>query len=133
MNLQKLILTCGIVLTSMTAMAQTPEEITPLTKVTLADGRNILADADSLTVYSFDPDGTGGVSTCFDKCAQKWPPVLVDAATVVGGRIGKTQRPEGTFQITFDGKPMYGFVNDAEPGDITGDGVGGIWHILVLQ
>ena len=30
----------------------------------------------------------------------------------------------------YDGHPLYTFVEDkAKPGDITGDGKGGVWHV----
>jgi predicted lipoprotein with Yx(FWY)xxD motif len=27
-------------------------------------------------------------------------------------------------------RPLYNWKNDQKPGDITGDGVGGVWHIV---
>ena len=40
------------------------------------------------------------------------------------------KRTDGTMQLAFDGKPTYLFEGDAKKGDITGDGVGGVWHII---
>ena len=29
----------------------------------------------------------------------------------------------------YDGKPLYYFVKDTKAGDVTGEGVGGVWHV----
>ena len=29
----------------------------------------------------------------------------------------------------YDGHPLYTFVEDKAPGDIKGDGKGGVWHV----
>jgi predicted lipoprotein with Yx(FWY)xxD motif len=33
-------------------------------------------------------------------------------------------------QWTYDGKPVYFFKGDAAKGDVTGDGKGGVWHVI---
>jgi Secreted repeat of unknown function len=40
----------------------------------------------------------------------------------VEGKLGAIDRPDGTRQVTFDGKLLYSFVEDA-PGAVTGDGL----------
>ena len=30
----------------------------------------------------------------------------------------------------YNGWPLYTFIKDAKPGDVTGDGVGGVWHVV---
>ncbi|TIX62921.1 MAG: hypothetical protein E5V33_14030, partial [Mesorhizobium sp.] len=30
----------------------------------------------------------------------------------------------------YDGKPVYTFVKDKKAGDVSGDGVAGVWHIV---
>jgi predicted lipoprotein with Yx(FWY)xxD motif len=32
-----------------------------------------------------------------------------------------------------DGKPLYTFVQDKKAGDVTGDMVGGVWHVAKGQ
>ncbi|MBB2755062.1 UNVERIFIED_ORG: putative lipoprotein with Yx(FWY)xxD motif [Rhizobium aethiopicum] len=29
----------------------------------------------------------------------------------------------------WESKPLYTFAGDRKPGDMTGDGVGGVWHV----
>jgi len=95
-----------------------------------------LAGDGGMTLYTFDND-TGGESSCYDSCATNWPPLLVEggaeptAGEGVTGDIGVTARTDSTVQVTYDGLPLYYFANDSAPGDATGDGVGGVWHIAI--
>ena len=93
-----------------------------------------LAGEGGMTLYTFDPD-TAGVSTCNGGCADNWPPFTLDsgeeatAGDGVTGTIGTITRDDGTTQVTYNGKPLYYYAADQNPGDATGDGVGGKWHI----
>ena len=40
----------------------------------------------------------------------------------VQGKLSVVDRPDGTSQVTFNGMPLYSFVQDS-PGQVTGDGV----------
>jgi len=39
------------------------------------------------------------------------------------------ERKDGSKQWAKDGKPLYFWVGDTEPGETNGDGVGGVWHV----
>ncbi len=90
----------------------------------------VLADANGMTLYTYDPD-TDGTSTCYGGCATNWPPLLAPAGAVAEGNYGLTTRTDGTMQWTYDGKPLYLWIKDTKPGDVTGDGVGGKWHVIM--
>lgn len=124
----KTLMTLMIALAGWNAFAN----LAPLKEHTLSDGRVIVANAQSLSVYTFDRD-TGSTSQCYDACATVWPPVLVPAGTVVAAPLGLTSRRDGALQVTFDGKPVYLFHKDAAPGDIKGDGLQGVWHLIVRK
>jgi predicted lipoprotein with Yx(FWY)xxD motif len=32
-------------------------------------------------------------------------------------------------QWAYNGRPLYLWQKDKKPGDVTGDGVGGVWHV----
>jgi predicted lipoprotein with Yx(FWY)xxD motif len=93
-----------------------------------------LVGPDGRTLYIFTQD-TEGTSNCADDCAVLWPPFEVEAgATVepgegVSGDLAIIERNDGTSQVTHDGMPLYFYAEDAEPGDATGEGVGGVWFI----
>lgn len=86
-----------------------------------------LMDANKMTLYTFDKD-TKGVSNCYDGCAAKWPPLAGDAAMSLPYGYSVIERKDGASQIAYKGQPLYLWVKDANPGDMTGDGVKGVWH-----
>jgi predicted lipoprotein with Yx(FWY)xxD motif len=92
----------------------------------------VLTDAKGMTLYTFDKD-EGGKSACYDKCAVNWPPLIAPADAKAEGKYGLTERTDGAMQWTYDGKPLYLWIKDAKPGDVTGDGVNDVWHIAKPQ
>ena len=95
----------------------------------------ILVDADGMTLYMFDNDTRGsGASSCYDGCAEAWPPLTVDGSPVAGGDVTAgletLERDDGAQQVVANGWPLYYFQNDAEPGDVTGQGRGDVWWVL---
>lgn len=95
----------------------------------------ILVDGDGRTLYVFDRDEQGQ-SACYDDCAANWPPLTVDGDDPeVGGDadstlVGTTERDDGSTQVTYDGQPLYHFSGDQAPGDVNGQGVGGVWWVV---
>ena len=39
------------------------------------------------------------------------------------------ERDDGAKQLAYKGKPLYYWSKDQKPGDRTGDGVNGVWHV----
>ena len=67
------------------------------------------------TIYSFSAD-TAATSNCKGMCALIWPPMLTSEPPVAGpgadgSKLGTIQRRDGSFQITYDGKPLYLFAH----------------------
>ena len=94
-------------------------------------GKSILTDANGMTLYIWDKDAVG-ISNCYEQCAANWPPLLVPADTAVSGDFTLVDRTDGDLKIVaYKGWPLYLWVKDAQPGDTTGDGVGGTWHTAV--
>ena len=82
-----------------------------------------------MTLYVFDRDEPGK-SNCYNDCADSWPPFFAAAgATSPGKGLSIIQRADGSRQWAKDGRPLYFWIGDTQPGDTTGDGVGGVWHI----
>lgn len=88
----------------------------------------VLTDAKGMTLYTFDAD-KGGQSACYDACAQNWPPLMAAAGAKAEGDFGLAERKDGGMQWTHKGMPLYTWIKDAKPGDTTGDGVKGVWHV----
>jgi predicted lipoprotein with Yx(FWY)xxD motif len=45
-------------------------------------------------------------------------------------RASLTTRRDGRRQWAYDGKPLYTYVEDTVLGDIKGDNVGNVWHVV---
>ena len=102
--------------------------------VTVADSSlgPVLVDGEGNTLYLFTPDGQGD-SVCYDQCEANWPPLPADVVAgdgVDAGLLGSAPRNDGTEQATYNGWPLYYFVNDAAPGDVNGQGVNDVWYVL---
>jgi predicted lipoprotein with Yx(FWY)xxD motif len=97
----------------------------------------IVVDGEGLTLYILTADEQGP-STCYDDCAGAWPPFTTDGdpqaqAGVDASLLGTTDRDDGTTQVTYGGWPLYYFIQDAAPGDVTGQGIvgfGGTWWVI---
>lgn len=95
----------------------------------------VLANATGRTVYWYGRDVRGsGKSSCNDVCLNAWPAVTGMPAAAPGvklkGKLGSITRPGGTVQATYNGYPLYTYASDMAPGDTTGNGVGGQWHVI---
>jgi predicted lipoprotein with Yx(FWY)xxD motif len=49
----------------------------------------------------------------------------------IKGKFGVAVRTGGARQLTYDGAPLYLWFKDKKPGDMTGQGVGGVWWVVV--
>ena len=96
---------------------------------TVAGKDGMLTDPAGRALYTFDKD-SAGKSNCYDKCAALWPPFAAPAGAAAGGDYSTVARDDGSQQWAFRGKPLYYFAADAEPGQTTGDGRNGVWHLL---
>lgn len=92
----------------------------------------ILTDSKGMTLYTFDKD-KNGESACYDKCASNWPPLIAPEGAKADEDFGLAKRSDGKMQWTYYGKPLYLWINDSAPGDMSGDGVGGVWHVAKTE
>jgi predicted lipoprotein with Yx(FWY)xxD motif len=93
----------------------------------------ILADSQGRTLYLFLKD-RNGTSSCDGSCAQTWPALTTTGTPTAGdgvsGKLGTSERTDGTAQVTIAGHPLYVYANDAAAGDTNGEGVGGVWFVV---
>jgi predicted lipoprotein with Yx(FWY)xxD motif len=89
-----------------------------------------LVDTAGISLYTFDRDiQWSRQSRCLDECAKRFPPALAPAAVRRIKEYGILVRPDGTRQWTFQGKPLYRFVGDTQPGDTGGEGDANLWRL----
>ena len=99
--------------------------------MTASNNAQVLADAKMMTLYTFAKDAPG-VSNCYDNCAKNWPPLAAAADAKAMGEWTVVTRKDGTKQWAYKGMPLYTWVKDAKPGDVSGEGMGnGAWKIAV--
>ena len=93
-----------------------------------------LVDADGHTLYEYQPDPTGK-STCTGGCATAWPPLTANTPTVAVGTglvaslFTLASGDSGVKVVAVNGHALYRFAGDKNPGDVAGQGFGGVWHV----
>jgi predicted lipoprotein with Yx(FWY)xxD motif len=95
---------------------------------------NILVGPNGLTLYGFTND-VDGQSSCSGTCAEAWPPLTVDPNWTVGPGLDSAvfntvTREDGTEQLVAGRWPLYYFSGDTAPGDVNGQGSGGVWFAV---
>lgn len=94
-----------------------------------------LTGLDGKSLYIFLKDTRGsGASTCYDGCAQAWPPYLVEGPTFqapagLPGTFSTITRTDGAYQLAYNGWPLYYYASDTSSGDTLGQGVGKVWYL----
>lgn len=98
----------------------------------------VWADANGMTLYTFDKDTQGAAaSACAGQCIENWPPFLAAEGAVAEGDwtlVDVVDKDGATKKMwAYKGWPLYLWVKDTKPGDVTGDMVGGVWHIAKAE
>src|SRR4051794_32511100 len=125
----------AIATTAATAAPRAAASSATVTARTTKLGR-VVVDAHGRTLYLFEKD-KHGKSACDGACATAWPPLMtIGRPKAAGGAeaklLGTTHRSNGT-QATYDGWPLYTFVQDTKAGQTTGQGstgFGAAWWVL---
>lgn len=110
--------------------------------------KSILVDGRGLTLYLFALDGRAGRARfCYNDptfhCSKAWPPLRTKGAPRAGqgvkaSLLGVVKHPDGGVQGTYNGHPLYtnagskdlGLIGDKKPGDVNGQGFGGVWSVV---
>jgi predicted lipoprotein with Yx(FWY)xxD motif len=95
----------------------------------------VMAEANHSVLYTYDRD-KAGKPTCTGTCAETWLPATgmpqAGPADHFPGQFALVKRTDGTEQITYEGKPLY-TLKGARPLLTTGNGQGGVWHVIKLS
>lgn len=103
-----------------------------------------LTDAQGLTLYTSANDSPdSGRASCVASCASLWPPLTVDGAPIapegLSGTLGVISRRDDNCgqgdcpeisQVTYNGLPLYRYINDQQPGDRFAMDLGEVWSIV---
>lgn len=110
------------------------EEATVTIRVDSLDGMGpYITDGEGRALYAIEGEPEGE-STCYDACADVWPPLLASGGQVAPGaaglqadQIATLQRRDGSQQVTFAGHALYYYQDDQGPGDTEGHDVTDRW------
>jgi len=95
--------------------------------------QTILTNAQGLTLYYRTSDVPPS-TVCSGGCAGAWPPLVMSgsgvptSATSLSGKLTVVADANGN-QVAYNGHPLYTYSGDTGPGQTTGEGVGGVWHV----
>jgi predicted lipoprotein with Yx(FWY)xxD motif len=96
----------------------------------------VLAEANHQVVYTYSKDKKGGKPTCTGTCAETWLPATgvpqAGPADHFPAQFGVVTAAGGVKQITYNGYPLY-TLKGAKPLLTTGNGQGGVWHVVPLS
>jgi len=123
MNIKSIAIAAALAISSAAVSAQT------LVAVKSDIGPVVAAGENGMTLYTFRKDAANK-SNCYNDCADAWPPFFATASDKSNGALGIISRRDGTLQWALNGKPLYFWVGDVDRGDVTGDGVGGVWDAV---
>lgn len=117
-----------------------PAEGGLVVNATTTDLGTFLVDAEGKTLYYFTNDTVPGASVCgTGGCLENWP-VFGPAegqgfapGEGVTGVLGSFTRADDLVQATYDGRPLYSFIGDQAAGDTTGQGLGDVWFVALVD
>jgi predicted lipoprotein with Yx(FWY)xxD motif len=110
---------------------------TPTVAVHSSKFGSILVNGKGDTLYLWAADKRGK-STCSGPCADVWPLLIISGKPVAGPGVKASKLSEysvgkGKFEVTYYGHPLYTYISDVKPGDITGQGstsFGAAWWVV---
>ena len=105
----------------------------------IAGAGTVLVDPKGAALYAPDQERAGRVR-CVGACTSIWKPLTLGSGQPTGpGGLGVLRRPDGTRQVTANGRPLYSFTQEGA-GSVTGDGAsdafGGrhfTWHVVTAK
>ena len=86
----------------------------------------VLTASQGFALYTF-PSDHNGMSACTGSCVAVWPALTVPAGTTptagagVPGAVASVLQTNGTYQVTYNDAPLYTFVGDTAPGQVSGN------------
>lgn len=96
----------------------------------------VLTGSNNMTLYAFKRD-TKDESKCSGDCLVKWPPLLASSINQIklGQHIQKKlvniyKLNDGRLGVSYNGMPLYYYIEDKKPGDINGQNVGQVWFMV---
>ena len=127
----------GLIICALLAMSAFAAAAEPTVKVAYSPTLgHYLVGPNDMTLYLFTRDQPG-MSACSGRCIGNWPALTVeskDDLQLPEGLAGTldviTRADDGKLQVTYNGMPLYYWVQDQKPGDTTGQAVNNVWYVV---
>jgi predicted lipoprotein with Yx(FWY)xxD motif len=121
-----------------TPTANTSSSVIKTATVTVnGTSESILTNAQGLTLYYRTSDAPPS-TVCSGGCASAWPPLVMSSSSAptsaasLPAKLTIVADANGN-QVEYNGHPLYTYSSDKGPGQTTGEGVGGVWHVVTLN
>jgi predicted lipoprotein with Yx(FWY)xxD motif len=89
----------------------------------------VMTTPQGATIYTFAKDEIGK-SNCVASCATQWLPIIAADGARPYGKMSLVRRDSGQQQWAYDGRPLYTYFQDEMHGDVKGENVGNVWHVI---
>lgn len=130
-GLALVVLAAALVSGSGFATASSPTSKRVVKEAETGSGQTVLANLRGRTLYSLSVE-VHGKFICTGSCLSVWHPLVVPKHVAPTGpvKLGTVRRPDGRFQVTYRGRPLYSFSGDSKMGEGNGEGIKdvGTWH-----
>jgi predicted lipoprotein with Yx(FWY)xxD motif len=125
--------------------AATPSEAATVKVGNSDEYGSYLTDGEGRSLYMFESDTQGQGDTqatvsCNAECMARWPALQTEGEPEAGDQIDAsllgTVEHEGQTIVTYNGWPLYHFVEDTAPGDTKGQDIeefGAEWYLVTPQ
>lgn len=94
-----------------------------------SSAEKILVTPKGMALYTFDKD-MSGKSECDAKCLKMWPAFSADKSAKPSGDFTVVKASDGKNMWAYKGMPLYRYHDDKKAGEMSGDGKGGMWHVV---
>ena len=109
----------------------------PVSKIQTARFGPVLVTSKKQALYYWNREKrAGGKIRCVGECAKAWPPLIVKSSRIdprvsgITGKFATIRRPDGRFQVTFKGLPLYTYAHEG-PKQVKCNNVNG-WFVVRL-
>ncbi|GEM_PF-1829301 len=114
-----------------TAAPAAPAQVKSVKHATIG---NMLVSGAGRSIYLYTRDERNK-SNCTGNCLVTWPPVITEGDPVAGEGVtqsilGSITTPDGKKQTTYNGWPLYYYVQDTAANDAKGQNVGNVWFAV---
>ena len=100
-------------------------------------GHTVLVTLKGMTLYHLTAEHGGKFICTGQPCLSFWTPLTVPKGTTPTGvkvhSLSTIKRPDGRWQVTYKGSPLYTFKGDHKPGDVKGNGFKDVGTWLTLS